>query len=99
VVLGPLLSPLRPSEGGGGGGGGGGSTQRVIEMNTKDISWSQDVQCLQLVLSNSYADYLEILGASASWSPQGLFMLVKGLFSFLAYAVQKRKIYKLITRI
>jgi len=38
--------------------GGGGSTQRVIQMNTKDISWSQDVQCLQLMLSNSYGDYL-----------------------------------------
>jgi hypothetical protein len=42
-----------------------GSTQPLIEMSTRDISWDKDGQCVGLTtLPLSYADFLKI------WKPQ-----------------------------
>jgi len=42
----------------------------------------KDDRCVRLeTLPHSYADYLEILGASKSWRPKGLSSPVKSLFS------------------
>jgi hypothetical protein len=56
-----------------------GSTQLLIEMSTRNISWGKDGQCLGLkTLPPSCADCLEILGASTSWNPQGLSRSLQG---------------------
>jgi hypothetical protein len=53
-----------------------GSTQPLTEVSTKSISWGggKGGRCVGLTtLPPSCAESLEILGASASWGPKGLY--------------------------
>jgi hypothetical protein len=51
-----------------------GSTQPLAEMSTRDISCGKGGRCVGLTpLPPSYADCLEILGASSSCSPDSLY--------------------------
>jgi hypothetical protein len=49
-------------------------TQPLTEMSTRDISWGgKGGHCIGVAtLPPSYANCLEILGATTSWSPKGL---------------------------
>ena len=50
-----------------------GSTQPLTEMSTRNICWGQRRPVHgDDKLSLSCADFVEILGASTSWSPKGL---------------------------
>ena len=57
-----------------------GLTQPLTEMSTRIITWGgKGGQCLGLTtLPSSCSDFLEILGASTSWSFTGLFQPVMG---------------------
>ena len=49
------------------------STQPIAEKSIRDLTWGKGGRCVGLIaLPPSHADYLEILGASVSWSPKGL---------------------------
>ena len=53
------------------------STQPLTEMITRGFLWGggggKDDRCIWLItLSTLCADWLEIVGASASWTPNGL---------------------------
>jgi len=51
-----------------------GSTQPLMEMSSRGISWGvKDSRCVGLTtLALSYVDFVEILIASTFWIPQGL---------------------------
>jgi hypothetical protein len=76
-----------------------GSTQFLTETSTRGISWGcKGGRCLGLTtLPPSYADCLEILEASASWTPKGLSRpLIRDLYCFrynrlLAYNVLRQE--------
>jgi hypothetical protein len=53
------------------------STQPLAEMSTRNACWGKGDRCVGLtILTPSCADYLEVLGASTSWNPKGLFRSV-----------------------
>jgi len=55
------------------------STQPLAEMSTRNAWWGKGDRCVGLTtLTPSCPDCLEILGASTSWSPKGLFRPVMG---------------------
>jgi len=57
-------------------------TQPISEMNTRNIScWGGGLT----TLPHSYADSLEILGASTSWNSQALFRTVRGMLCFTCF--------------
>jgi hypothetical protein len=66
-----------------------GSTQPLTEMITRDICCLvKRGQCVGLrTLSPSRADYLEIWGASSSWSPKRLSRLVMELLYIYLYGI------------
>ena len=54
-----------------------GSTQPLTEMSIRNIYWGQRRPVrTDDKLARSYADFVEIQGASTSWSPKGLCRLV-----------------------
>jgi hypothetical protein len=58
-----------------------GSTQPLTEMSTTGISWGEGkgCRCVGLItLPPSLAKCLEIVGASTSWSPKGLYRPAMG---------------------
>jgi hypothetical protein len=53
-----------------------GSTQLLTDMSTRNISWG--IKAAGVKALTSFADFLEILRASNSWSPKGLSRPVMG---------------------
>jgi hypothetical protein len=65
-----------------------GSTQHLTEMSTRNIPGGKGGRCVGLTtLPHSYADCLDILGASISWNPQGLSRPVMGLLYLYLYNI------------
>jgi hypothetical protein len=66
-----------------------GSREPLTEMSTRNISWRIRRPMPKLTtLPPTCADFLEILGASNSWKPQGLSRPVQGyIFAFLFFLI------------
>ena len=67
-------------------------TESLTEMSTRDISCGgKGSRCLGLtILPLSYADFLEILGPSTSWTPKGLSWPLMGQLDLVTYDVPEQ---------
>ena len=65
-------------------------TQPLTEMSTSCISWGVEAAGLT-TLPSLYANCLEILGVSTSWSPKGLSSTVQGLLYLFMYSLHSHR--------